>query len=317
MKRFTIKQLYSVLFIFLIAFVLSCSTSTESENVEFTTLVNYLVDHDMDIPDILTDWIVPASAIKDNLSDYYIIDIRSAADYQSGHIPGAVNSTLPDVLTTAQNNTAGKPIIVVCYTGQSAAHAVVALRLSGYRDAKVLKWGMSGWNSDFDKWTPNCKDVAVNHPNWTTDPPATPKEHDKPILNTGKKDGADILKARVQALLSGGFQGIDAQTVLDNPDNYFINNYWPETAWNQYGHIKGAYRLYDNFSLANGSYKYLDPDATIVTYCWTGQTSSMITAYLTVLGYTAKSLKFGANGMIYSRLESHKWSGSADYQYEK
>jgi rhodanese-related sulfurtransferase len=49
-------------------------------------------------------------------------------------------------LTTAASAT--KPILVVCYTGQSAGHAVVALRLSGYSDAKVLKWGMSGWRSD-------------------------------------------------------------------------------------------------------------------------------------------------------------------------
>ncbi len=315
MNRLTYKYLIILLALLLSIFISGCSTSTENENVEFTTLVNYLVDHDLDIPDILSDWIVPASAIKDNLSDYYIIDIRSATDFQAGHIPGAVNSSLANILETAQNNTSGKPIVVVCYTGQSAAHAVVALRLSGYKTAKVLKWGMSGWHSDFDKWTPNCGDVAVNHPNWTTDPPAATKEYDHPILNTGKKEGAEILKERVKALLNSGFQGISGQTVLDNPEDYFINNYWPESAWNQYGHIKGAYRLYDNFSLSNGAYKYLNPDATIVTYCWTGQTSSMITAYLTVLGYKAKSLKFGANGMIYSRLESHKWSGSADYGY--
>ncbi len=316
MKRFTSKfYTYFILILLTSVFFLSCSTSTESENVEFTTLVNYLVDHDMDLPDILSDWIVPASTIKDNATNYFIIDIRADADFQKGHLPGAVHSSLADILTTAEQNTEGKPIIVVCYTGQTAAHAVVALRLSGYKDAKVLKWGMSGWHSDFDKWTPNCGDIAVNHPNWTTTPPATPKEHDKPILNTGKEKGEEILKERVKALLNGGFRSIEAQTVLDNPDNYFINNYWPESAWNQYGHIKGAYRLFDNFSLANGSYKYLDPNKTIVTYCWTGQTSSMITAYLTVLGYTAKSLKFGANGMIYSRLESHKWSGSPNYPY--
>jgi rhodanese-related sulfurtransferase len=53
--------------------------------------------------------------------------------------------------------------------------------------------------------------------------------------------------------------------------------------------------------------KNIDPDKTVVTYCWTGQTSSMVTAYLNVIGYNAVSLKFGANGMIYSNLESHKF----------
>jgi rhodanese-related sulfurtransferase len=55
----------------------------------------------------------------------------------------------------------------------------------------------------------------------------------------------------------------------------------------------------------------LDPSKEVVTYCWTGQTSSMITAYLSVLGYNTVSLKFGANGMIYDDLESHKFSTPA------
>jgi hypothetical protein len=33
----------------------------------------------------------------------------------------------------------------------------------------------------------------------------------------------------------------------------------------------------------------------------------MVTAYLNVLGFNATSLKFGANSMIYSELESHKF----------
>jgi hypothetical protein len=41
----------------------------------------------------------------------------------------------------------------------------------------------------------------------------------------------------------------------------------------------------------------------------------MITAYLTVLGYDAYSLSFGANGMIYSNLESHKYSASQIMEY--
>ena len=40
----------------------------------------------------------------------------------------------------------------------------------------------------------------------------------------------------------------------------------------------------------------------------TGQTSSMITAYLNVVGYDAVSLKFGSNNMIYPTLESHKFA---------
>ncbi|NQT97529.1 MAG: hypothetical protein HQ562_07290 [Candidatus Marinimicrobia bacterium] len=54
-----------------------------------------------------------------------------------------------------------------------------------------------------------------------------------------------------------------------------------------------------------------------VPYCWTGQTSALVTAWLTVLGYDAKSLKFGVNSMIYDDLaEAKKWSASMNYDYE-
>ena len=75
----------------------------------------------------------------------------------------------------------------------------------------------------------------------------------------------------------------------------------------QYGNIVGSYRL-NPFTLADKTYKNLDPSKTIVTYCWTGQTSSMLTAYLYILGYDVKSLKFGMNAMIYSELTGHKWA---------
>jgi len=69
-------------------------------------------------------------------------------------------------------------------------------------------------------------------------------------------------------------------------------------------------------SFADGNISSLNPDGTVVTYCWTGQTSSMVTAYLSVLGYDAKSLKFGTNGMIHSTLESHKWSEAQINDFE-
>jgi rhodanese-related sulfurtransferase len=33
----------------------------------------------------------------------------------------------------------------------------------------------------------------------------------------------------------------------------------------------------------------------VITYCYTGQTSAAISAYLRVIGYNAKSLMFGMN----------------------
>jgi rhodanese-related sulfurtransferase len=113
-----------------------------------------------------------------------------------------------------------------------------------------------------------------------------------------------ILEERITTMLNGGFKGIDGMNVVDSPNGYFINNFWDMTDVDHYGHISTAFRIKP---LGLSNVQTLNPSKPLVTYCWTGQTSSMVTAYMTVLGYNAKSLTFGTNGLIYSELESHKF----------
>lgn len=287
-------------------------TSDVVETNAFETLSDYLVANDLDLPDVLTDWITGAPAEADLntfLSTYDIIDIRSADSYNAGHIEGAINSTLANIVSDAASTT--KPILVACYTGQTAAHAVVALRLSGYTNAKVLKWGMSGWNSTLSgSWESNSGATngaaAEGHSNWVTSAVESNQTFDYPTLSTSATTGAAILQERVTAMTTNGFKGVNASDVLTTPSNYFINNYWAEADVTKYGHIAGAHRILP-LSLENGEMANLDSSAQICTYCWTGQTSSMVTAYLNVLGYNAVSLKFGSNSMIYPSLESHQF----------
>ncbi len=282
----------------------------------FEVFKNYLVDNSLDVSDVLDGWITTAEVVHTTPDNFYVIDIRSAEDFQNGHIPGAVNSTLGNILTAAELS-GGKTIIVACYTGQTAAHAVLALRLSGYASAKVLKWGMSSWNAaTAGSWLNSTGDAADGNTSWTFPAaPATKVEFGDPTLETTAETGADILKERVAVLLNGGMNKITNGDVLASPGDYFINNYWAEADQVHYGHIAGAYRI-SPLTLAGGEYKFLDQSSTIVSYCWTGQTSSMLTAYLKVLGYDVKSLLFGANGMIHSTLESHKFTEAEIKDYE-
>ena len=112
-------------------------------------------------------------------------------------------------------------------------------------------------------------------------------------------------------MTAGGFKGVASTEVVGTPTNFFINNYWSADDNGHYGHISTAIRN-STHTLANDGFRELDASKTVVTYCWTGQTSSMITAYLTVLGYDAKSLKNGANSMIYDELTSHKFAPPAE-----
>jgi len=300
-----------------VIFVAGCKDDvTDPELTESEVLIEYLIDSGLDLTDILNEWIITASAVHDDLDDYYVIDTRSQEMYDLGHVPGAVFADASTILDVAADN-GGKTIVVHCYKGIGATKLVTALRLSGYPTAKSMKFGMSAWglaDADsaeviYDIWTSAVSDIALAYTNdwiFTDDDAAADAEYDYPSLSTGEEAGVDILAARVATLLADGYGYASAPDILTLSDDFFINNYWSQDDYNYYGHIKGAHRI-SSLSLETGGINNLDPDETIVTYCWTSQTSGMITAYLTVLGYTAESLSEGANGLIYSTLEDNAW----------
>ncbi len=297
--------------------ITSCSDDGDDPKPEaqdrFADFKTYMIDNNMDVSDVLNTWIIGAADVEAAMDDFYIIDIRNEADYNTGHIAGAVLASFDNLLEKAADHN-GKAIVVTCYTGQNAGHAVVALRLSGYPTAKVLKWGMSSWNpATAGPWTSHTGSVAIGNANWTDAPGAVADNASMtaPELLYETDNMGEILTDRVAKLLAGGFKGVDNTVVLDNPNDYFISNYWQLEHVEHYGNITTAHRVLP-LSLQDGEYIYLDGSGKVLTYCWTGQTSSMVTAYLTVMGYDAYSLKFGANGMIYDNLESHKFSADTE-----
>ncbi len=79
----------------------------------------------------------------------FVLDIRSAAHYQAGHIAGAVNVPLQDLAT--QDNLKKLPsnqqIVIVCYDGHASSQAARLLNQLGY-DTVALRDGMSVWTGD-------------------------------------------------------------------------------------------------------------------------------------------------------------------------
>lgn len=274
----------------------------------FEVLSDYMTDNSMDINNILTNadnekFVVGAPAAADLdafLDKYYIMDIRTADAFNTlGHIEGAKNVAFGDILTEA-SNAGGKPILVVCYTGQTACYATALLRMYGYPHTRALKWGMSGWNPDTaGSWNSNTGDIANGSSNWSNGSAPSNITFNDPDLGNTSKDGETILKERVEAVVADGFKSVGGADVLNNPGGYFINNYFSEADYTGFGHIVNAYRI-SPLTLSGGEYKNLDPNGSVVTYCYTGQTSAVITAVLRVLGYDAYSLRFGMNGLYHS-----------------
>ncbi len=294
----------------------------------FTVLKNYMINNAMDLTDLLSAWVIDALPMSEEggivdtdngytIPGYHVFDIRSADQFNAGHINGAINVPLADVVDMAANYDT-KPILVACVTGQTAGHAVMALRLSGYADAKVLKWGMSGWNPAFaTPWENNIGDAGLGSPNWIYDAAPAPGSFSDPTWTSSFTSGANILAERVDAMLNNGFKAVGSGDVLTTPGNYQIINFWTNEEYTTFGHYTGAYQI-KPISLASDITKAFDPSTASTVYCFTGQTSSMATAWLNVLGYDVQSILFGVNSLNYTGLEAAgkpHWHGAHDYEY--
>ncbi len=327
-KQKIMKKL-SLLFIGLLLipslFLTSCDKGDDIGEVApaFTLLKDHMIINDLDINKIIVNsdgvkFVVGApaeDALAAFLDKYYIIDIRSASDYALGYIQGAKNVAFSNIL--AEGAAAGaKPVLVVCYSGQTACYATALLRLYGYKNTQALKWGMSGWNSSKSgPWDGKIgAEEANGHANWSYSGAPTDLVFSNPTISSLSQDGASILKSRVESVVSDGFKTVAGTDVLNNPGNYFVNNYFSATDYAGFGHIDGAYKVLP-LTLADNSYLNIDPTpgAKIATYCYTGQTSAVVTACLRVLGYDAYSMTYGMNGVYNtnSAWVSNQWGGDS------
>lgn len=288
-----------------VIFIVSCSDDNSNPSKDESLLLVEYLEANGDYVNTSAPAMIEAKDVKALMATperVHIIDVRNATDFANGHIEGAVNVNIPDALDYIKtiNASSFDKIVVACYSGQSASYLTALYRMLGYNNAVTLKWGYSSWNQDFDKWTANVGNSKATQ--MTTTPSLMPDAGKLPTLTTGKSNGKDILESRAGLLIAEGYKpaSITADEVFSNLNKYFIVNYWPDNHYMDPGHIPGAINYVPKSDLKLSAYlKTLPTDKTIVVYCYTGQTSSHVAAYLRLLGYDAKSLSYGANGMMY------------------
>lgn len=319
MKKNLLDMLYMMLIASLFIFVTGCSDDKTTEPDIPVNESEVLLKHFEDNNDYIHTsgaFVISASDVRTtqltNPNSQKLIDIRTATDFAAGHIEGAVNvpfANLYDYIKTV-NPANFDRIVIICYSGQTSAYAVSLIRaMGGYNKAISLKWGMSSWDSVFAQnyWLSKMSNLRAGQFVQTPSPAKNPKGN-LPTINTGKKTAPDILEARIKQLLADGYPAatISENTVYSNLANYYIVNYWAPALYLNPGHIDGAIN-YDPgtqpFKSAN-DLKTLPTNKTTVLYCFTGQTSSYVGAYLRLLGYDVKSLTYGANSMIYDLMKN-------------
>ncbi len=294
-------------------FITSCNDDESAIN-ESLLLAEYLESTDSPLGKdfVNTDMptIIAASEVKtlNETGQVYIIDIRSADDFNLGHIANAHNVALKDILTHIEGvDLAGyTKVAIVCYTGQTSGYATSLLRLMGYDKVFSMKFGMCSWHADFaSKWNTAIANGNAYASQFSTIATEKGPIGEMPVLNTGFDNGQDILEARVEILLTEGFTPatVTNQTVFGNLSGYYIVNYWPADQYADPGHIPGAVQYTPKASMKlSADLKTIPADKTIAVYCYTGQTSAFLAAYLRLLGYNAQSILFGTNAMIYDKM---------------
>lgn len=90
--------------------------------------------------------ITPEQIQGAGLSEFLFIDARAKEQYETSHIPGALNIEWRQILLHRDRIPADKSIVLYCDTGLLSSKAHLALRLAGYdENVKVMFGGYNNW----------------------------------------------------------------------------------------------------------------------------------------------------------------------------
>ncbi len=243
----------------------------------------------------------------------FIMDIRTAEDYEKGHIKGSVN--IPWGASIAQNLSnlpKDKAIMVYCYTGQTASQTVALLNVAGF-NAKAVNLG---WNLGISKvvdlkWEKKpgtCSNVGVSKVESVVDGVTETTTNAVPEAKTK-------IEPEIKVAISSYFTKMvelngttyanykisedDAKKAVEAKDSGVMFLDVRSAADFAEGHISGAI----NIPFAKGmqeSFGQLPKDKKIIVYCYTGQTAGQTIAILRLLGYDAVSLNSGMGTSVTS-----------------
>jgi rhodanese-related sulfurtransferase len=93
---------------------------------------------------------IPVEAAKETLANMLVLDVREPAEYEAGHIPGAIN--IPRGVLEfkigahpAFQGAVDRDILVYCQSGGRSALATETLNKLGYSGAVSMAGGFKAW----------------------------------------------------------------------------------------------------------------------------------------------------------------------------
>ncbi|SEB00241.1 Rhodanese-related sulfurtransferase [Thalassobacillus cyri] len=102
-------------------------------------------------PEKKHDQVVSNEDLEGRLNDdITVLDVREPAEYEFGHIPGAVSVPLGELDEKADEIDKDKEVYVICRTGSRSDMAAQKLAEKGYNVFNVTP-GMKDWNGNVEK----------------------------------------------------------------------------------------------------------------------------------------------------------------------
>lgn len=89
----------------------------------------------------------PEQIPEQDWKNIFVVDARDAAQYEREHIPGAVNIEWRQAVERRAELPTDRMVVFYCNSGSLSAQAVVALRILGMENVKVLQDGLEGWKA--------------------------------------------------------------------------------------------------------------------------------------------------------------------------
>ncbi|MCF6270091.1 MAG: hypothetical protein L3J41_10285 [Melioribacteraceae bacterium] len=268
--------------------------------------------------------LVTVDELNQNISNYLVLDIRDEFDYKLGHISGAINIKMKDLIDYLKelNTFAYQKIVIISSTGQLASYASCLLYLTGFTNVYTLDRGMTYWNHIFSNELRNAQSDAVRlvrnqksikRSIYYSPPVVFYKNYPETI--------EEKMEDRVQQLLNNLPQNIFTSAeefdALFSPKiggyiNSFVIYSIPDSILGLptptekspriiYGPISVTeYDTRWDF-ISNSFLLTLPTNKNVVLYSPNGQRSAYFTAYLQLLGYQAITIKYGAISMMVKR----------------
>lgn len=247
----------------------------------------------------------------------FLLDIRAKADYDKAHIEGTTQLEFkqwatPENLAKLPKD---KKIVVICYTGNTAAQAASGMRMLGY-DAVILKAGMMGWAQNSETAVVIGDLGKANYPVTTT--PAVAAQAAPPAETFAKPSDADYTVLAEQAAKVMSAMPADGDfaknTIMPaklseklagaDKSKLFVLDIRAKADFEK-GQIEGATNIPFLSVAVPDNLKVLPKDKTVIVVCYTGNTAAQTTMILRMLGYDAVTLKYGMMG----------WDGSGKDAY--